>query len=145
MPTKLFIANDHAAVDLKKYLIKEFPEFDWQNMGTDTDASMDYPDSAIKLCKKITETPDSLGVLICGSGQGMAMTANKFSDIRAALCWTPEIAKLSREHNNANVLCLGARALEPLAAKNILSTFLETPFEGGRHERRLQKMQEANK
>lgn len=140
MPKKIFIANDHTAVSLKNFLLKEFQHYEWHNLGTDSDKSVDYPDYAIELGKKILLNPDSLGVLICGSGQGMTITANKFSHIRAALCWNTEVAQLAREHNNANVLCLGARLLSPNDAKEILKTFIDTPFVGGRHENRIKKI-----
>ncbi|MCB9027040.1 MAG: ribose 5-phosphate isomerase B [Bdellovibrionaceae bacterium] len=140
MPKKIFIANDHAAVSLKKFLIKEFPNYEWHNLGTDNENSVDYPDFAIELGKKMLDDKDSIGLLICGSGQGMAITANKFAYIRAALCWNTEVAKLAREHNNANVLCLGARLLSPNEAKEIFKTFINTAFAGGRHENRVQKI-----
>ena len=140
MPKKIYIANDHAAVSLKHFLMQEFPQYNWQDLGTDTEAAVDYPDFALELGNKMRIDSESVGVLICGSGQGMSITANKFSHIRAALCWNPEVARLAREHNNANVLCLGARLISPNEAKEIFKAFMETPYASGRHENRVQKI-----
>ena len=140
MAPKIFIANDHAAVSLKQLFIKDFPEIEWVDLGTSTEDSVDYPDFAKQLCVKMEEGPESLGLLICGSGQGMAITANKFAHIRAALCWNTEVAQLAREHNKANVLCLGSRLLSPESAKEIFKAFIETDFAGGRHQRRVDKI-----
>ena len=138
---KIFIASDHAGYILKQYLIKEFKELPWQDLGPSNEDSVDYPDYAKKLCNEVIANPEnSTGILICGSGQGMAMTANKLQAIRAALCWSDEVAKLSRAHNDANVLCIGSRLINPNLAKTILATFLETPFEGGRHADRVKKI-----
>lgn len=143
-PTKyktIFIACDHAALDLKLHLIGKFPFLPWKDLGTYTQESVDYPDYAQQVCMSMKEQlPDALGVLICGSGQGMNIKANRYPFIRAALCWNEEIAKLSREHNDANVLCLGARFIAPELAERILKTFIETEFEGGRHARRVDKL-----
>lgn len=137
---KLFIASDHAGVDLKAKLVSQNPEIEWIDLGPTEKDSVDYSDFADQVAQKVMTTPHSKGVLICGSGQGMSMRANKYPLIRAALCWTPEIAKLSREHNDANVLCLGARFTSSETALEILKTFLETPFAGGRHEKRVAKI-----
>jgi ribose 5-phosphate isomerase B len=136
---EILIASDHAGFTLKQELISKFPNIKWTDLGPATESSVDYPDFASKLCQQI-KTSGQLGVLICGSGQGMAMRANKYLHIRAALCWNTEIAKLSREHNNANVLCLGSRFVSTDEAKAILNEFLNTTFAGGRHEARVQKM-----
>lgn len=137
----LYIANDHAGYELKSSLINSLPQWNWKDLGTQSSESVDYPDYAQRLCLQLKNLPDdNFGVLICGSGQGMSMAANKFPHIRAALCWSTEIAELSRRHNNANVLCLGARFLNLETAQNILNTFLKTPFEGGRHLRRVEKI-----
>lgn len=137
---KWLIASDHAGVDLKNELIRRLPEVTWQDLGPSTKDSVDYPDFADKVGKTIDLNPASRGVLICGSGQGMAMRANKYRNVRAALCWNTEVAELSRAHNDANILCLGARFLDLDTAVQIFKTFLNTPFEGGRHARRVEKV-----
>ncbi len=140
---KIFIASDHAGFELKEQLKKMTANLPWQDLGPSDTTSVDYPDYANKVAEKLRSASDAVvGVLICGSGQGMAIRANKFSHIRAALCVTEEMAQLARAHNNANVLCLGARLTDVNIAQRILSTFLETPFEGGRHERRVAKLSE---
>jgi ribose 5-phosphate isomerase B len=151
---KLFIGCDHAGLDLKLKVMAAFPEVQWQDQGTFTGDSVDYPDYADKVCSELTKVEienhksqisDSLkgsamGVLICGSGQGMAIRANRYPQIRAALCWNEDIARLSREHNNANILCLSARFTAPDLAIKMLRTFITTSFEGGRHQRRVEKL-----
>jgi ribose 5-phosphate isomerase B len=147
----IFIACDHAGLPLKKILMEKFPNLPWVDMGTNTEASVDYPDYAEKLAHKLFEDHvdaetaqdifhTTMGVLICGSGQGMAIKANRYPHIRAALCWTPEIAELSRKHNNANVLCMGSRTTDHTLALQIFEKFLTTPFEGGRHGSRVAKL-----
>ncbi|MBT4762153.1 MAG: ribose 5-phosphate isomerase B [Bdellovibrionaceae bacterium] len=138
----VYIASDHGGFNLKSYLIKNNPSMKFQDLGPTNTDSVDYPDYAKQVCEKLKQDPQSLGILICGSGQGMAMSANKYAHIRAALCWNQELAELSKLHNDANILCMGERVIEKDLALNILSTFLETKFEGGRHERRVQKMKE---
>lgn len=140
MAPKVYIASDHAGIDLKSQLIASCPSIEWKDLGPNINASVDYPDFADKLCLQLREEPLALGVLICGSGQGMSMRANKFSHIRAALCWNEEIARLSKEHNDANVLCLGARFINVDLAKNIFNSFLNTQFAGGRHSERVRKL-----
>lgn len=135
---QMVIASDHAGFPLKQHFIK-MESIEWIDCGPDSDDSVDYPDFADTLCKKVIET-GLPGVLICGSGQGMAMRANKYQKIRAALCWTTEIAQLSRQHNNANVLCLGSRTIDENTAQEILKTFISTNFEGGRHQKRIDKL-----
>src|SRR5690606_19108618 len=100
----------------------------------------DYPDHVHPLAKAINEKEFDLGILICGSGNGVAMTANKYPQVRAALCWLPELAKLAREHNNANILCIPARFVSEEVAAEMTKLFLETPFEGGRHANRVNKI-----
>ncbi len=160
-PTSLFsgnllIASDHGGYPLKQLLINSLPELKWNDLGPQDSASVDYPDYADKLCKVLelqeksahSESGKSaggkssltFGVLICGSGQGMAIRANRFPFVRAALCWDRTVAELARSHNNANVLCLGARVIAPGLALQILETFLTTPFEGGRHQARVDKL-----
>ncbi|MGZ3747274.1 MAG: RpiB/LacA/LacB family sugar-phosphate isomerase [Pseudobdellovibrionaceae bacterium] len=152
MIKKIFIASDHAGYDLKQEFIKNNPHLPWEDLGPDSTQSVDYPDYAKKLCEKLVEKTGSLpateeafkaeacGVLICGSGQGMAIRANKFPQIRAALCWNEDVSRLSRQHNNANVLCLGARAVTNKEAQSILEAFLNSAFEGGRHSQRVAKL-----
>ncbi len=136
---KIFLASDHAGFPLKEK-IKAFLEsqtvFD---LGPSDDSRVDYPDFASKLAKKVLSEP-SIGILVCGSGQGMAMRANKFKGIRAALCWNKESTELSRLHNDANILCLGSRLLDHDLALELVNTFLNTKFEGGRHKARVDKI-----
>lgn len=131
-----FIAADHGGYELKE-LIKESIDVKWQDLGTYNEDSVDYPDLAKELTSRIDQ--GCVGILICGTGQGMAMTANKEPHIRAALCWSSATTKLAREHNNANVLCLGGRVIDHEKAVKYAKLFLTTEFEGGRHERRIDK------
>lgn len=140
---KLFIASDHAGLQLKTYLIQSNNDIDWQDLGPFDEASVDYPDFADVLAKKI-KVDGEMGVLICGSGQGMAMRANKFSHIRAALVWDLVSARLSRQHNNSNVLCLGGRLLPFGLAQDIFKVFINTEFEGGRHLARVNKISQPS-
>jgi len=138
MPT--FIASDHAGFDLKQFIISNLPDFNWKDGGCYDLSSVDYPDFAHPLAAYISEHPAEKGVLICGSGNGMQMAANKHPNVRAALCWNREIACLARSHNDANILALPARFISPLAAIEIINAFFETPFEGGRHAKRVEKI-----
>jgi ribose 5-phosphate isomerase B len=128
----IFIASDHAGFELKEYL-KSY--FDLSDLGTYDNTSCDYPVFAKKLCNQIKESDK--GILICGTGIGMSITANRFKNIRAALCFNEEMAILSRQHNDANVLVLGARIISAETARRCVEKFLSTDFEGGRHQRRL--------
>lgn len=147
MKTKVFIASDHAGFELKKNLLLELStnkfyvtqDFEFIDLGCNSIESVDYPDFADRLCEKIKSSTD-FGVLICGSGQGMVMRANKFSNIRAALVYSDDIAKLAREHNDANVLCLGSRFCNLSEASTWIRTFLTTAFLGGRHQQRVEKI-----
>lgn len=137
----IFIACDHAGLETKNHLIGKFPFLPWKDLGTMNADSVDYPDYATKLCEELKPNlGDSCGVLVCGSGQGMAICANRFPFIRAALCWSEEIAKLSRQHNDANVLCLNGRSIPAAINERIVTAFLETAFEGGRHQKRVDKL-----
>ncbi|MFZ4712527.1 MAG: ribose 5-phosphate isomerase B [Bacteriovoracaceae bacterium] len=138
---KIFIASDHAAFIQKAALIREIKK-DHQlvDLGTDSEASVHYPNFAEAVCKKVLEEKGSVGILLCGSGIGMSMAANRFKGIRAALCRSVEDAKLSREHNNANILCLGGRSTSAEDINAITRTWLSTPFEGGRHQIRTELM-----
>lgn len=142
---KILIASDHAGYNLKKYIIEHFYEMHFEDLGTYDTQSVDYPDYAEKLCEllpagSLDQNPEQLGILICGSGQGMAIKANKHSHIRAALCDSVTLAKLSREHNNANVLCMGERIIPYTLAIEIVETFLKTKFAEGRHTNRVKKL-----
>ena len=138
----ILLSNDHAGTELKKE-IKEFLEsngYNVNNFGEDLGESVDYPDFIHPLAKEISNKKEEKGIIICGSGNGVSMVANKYEGVRAALCWNKEIASLSRQHNNANVLSLPARFITTQEAIDIVKTFLETEFEGGRHERRVNKI-----
>ncbi len=140
--TKIFIASDHAGYKLKKSVISKFyKKKRIIDLGPKTINSVDYPDFAKKLTKKIASNKGSFGILICGSGMGMAMAANKRKNIRAALCYSLKNTKLSRLHNNANIITLGQRLINKNKAINLIKVFLSTKFEGGRHLRRIKKIQ----
>ena len=139
---KLYIASDHAGFTLKEFLKKKLSKkikFDDQGPHSD-EMSVNYPDFAHKLCKKVSKNSSNMGILICGSGMGMAMAANRHKKIRAALCYSVENTKLSRLHNNANVITLGARLINKNTAMKCINTFLKTKFEGGRHLKRVKKI-----
>jgi ribose 5-phosphate isomerase B len=134
---KIFIASDHAAFNEKQQLLDYLKgKYEVVDLGTNSADSTNYPDWAKKLVKNVKSEP-SVGILLCGSGIGVCMTANRFKDIRAALCRDEEDAKMSRLHNNANVLCLSGRRTPIELIKKISDTFLTTPFEGGRHQTRI--------
>jgi ribose 5-phosphate isomerase B len=142
---KILIASDHAGYNLKKYLMEHFYDLHFEDLGTYDTQSVDYPDFADKLsdllpAESLEKDPQNFGILICGSGQGMAIKANKHSHIRAALCYDLVTTRLSREHNNANVLCLGERILPFTLAKDMVETFLKTKFSEGRHTNRVKKL-----
>ncbi len=118
-------------------MIKQNPKYDWEDLGVHNTEKTDYPLSAQKLCRHIQNQEGVYGVLVCASGQGMNITANRFYGIRASLCWSKESAYLARAHNNAQVLCLGARLLPPKMSHQILKVFMETEFMGGRHLNRI--------
>ncbi len=134
------IACDHAGVDLKATIKQAVPSVNWLDLGTDSSESVDYPDYAGKLAAAIKDGRATQGVLICGSGVGISIAANRYPHIRCALVFNAEMAKLSREHNDANVLALGARFVTPDDAVACVETFLNTAFEGGRHQRRVDKI-----
>ena len=140
---KIVLANDHAGFDLKDALKMWLREDGYEvlDLGCYSAESVDYPDFAHKLAEEVAENDGKeLGLLICGSGNGVCITANKHQKIRAALAWLPEIAALARQHNNANVLCLPARFITEAQAKDIVNAYLSAQFEGGRHERRVEKI-----
>lgn len=142
MEKKIGIACDHAAFDLKEFLVGYLGSKGYEvvDFGTHSEESCDYPDFAHALGQAIDNGELVRGVALCGSGEGISMTLNKHQSVRAALCWIPEIAKLSRQHNNSNVLCMPARFITNDEALEMLNIWLETEFEGGRHQRRLDKM-----
>lgn len=157
---KIFVASDHAGVELKSQIVRDLqsknfiPGLNCEviDMGPQSTESVDYPDYADLVAKKIhglsliqnqdstLSMPTEIGILICGSGQGMCMRANKYPAIRAALCWSPETARLSRSHNDANVLCLAARLVSADVCSQIVQIFLTTAFLGGRHAGRVAKV-----
>ena len=137
---EILIASDHAGYKLKKILIQELQgEIKFDDLGPFSEGSVDYPDYARKLSKKIDLKKDLLGVLICGSGIGMSMVANRFKNVRAALCMNNKMSMLARQHNNANILVLGSRLISEQEAIKCLLVFLKTNYEGGRHQARLDK------
>ncbi len=137
---EILIASDHAGYKLKKILIQELQgEIKFDDLGPFSEDSVDYPDYARKLSKKIDLKKDLLGVLICGSGIGMSMVANRFKNVRAALCMNNKMSMLARQHNNANILVLGSRLISEQEAIKCLLVFLKTNYEGGRHQARLDK------
>ncbi len=138
----IYIASDHAGFELKNYLVQQLKDaFSVVNLGTESSDSVDYPDYAKSLSKSVLADQNSIGILMCGSGIGMSISANRFKGIRAALVWNEEVAKLSRQHNNSNVLVLPARFMTKEEALKIVQSWLQTEFEGGRHENRVQKIE----
>ena len=139
---KIFIASDHAGYELKKKIIEKFSKkLNLEDLGTNnSNKSVNYPDYAHKLCIKVKKNKFNIGILVCGSGIGMSMAANRHKKIRAALCYSIKHAKLSRLHNNANVITLGSRLTNKKLALNIVNIFLRTNFEGGRHKKRVSKI-----
>ena len=139
---KLAIGGDHAGFDYKQKIFHNLKQqgFEIEDFGTHNPDSVDYPDFAHPVASFVEANPDSLGILVCGSGNGVAMAANKHSGIRAAVCWNEELAKLARQHNNANILCIPARFVSPQMAASMISTFLSEQFEGGRHANRVHKI-----
>ncbi len=139
---KIGICNDHAGVEYKFKLAKMLSSrgIEVVNYGTDTEASVDYPDYAHRLASAVESGEVDLGIALCGTGNGMAITLNHHKAIRAGLAWSTEIGRLVKAHNNANVLVLPARFISYRMASAIVRTWLDTPFEGGRHERRIEKI-----
>ncbi|MDH7446308.1 ribose 5-phosphate isomerase B [Aquimarina sp. 2201CG14-23] len=139
---KIAIGNDHAGTEYKfeivKYLKSEGIEV--VNYGTDENSSVDYPDFVHPVAKDVDNNAVDFGILICGSGNGVSMTANKYKNVRAGLCWTKEITELTRQHNNANIISIPARFTSLPQAIEMVKTFLATEFEGGRHQNRVNKI-----
>ncbi|PZO86990.1 MAG: ribose 5-phosphate isomerase B [Micavibrio aeruginosavorus] len=142
MTIKLAIASDHAGFTLKDYLIKNFKAVpvEWVDLGTNSGASVDYPDYGKKIAEVVAGGEADLGVAICGSGIGISIACNRNPNVRAAMCTDSTMARLSRLHNNANIVCMGERLTGTEVALDILKAFLETEFEGGRHEARVNKL-----
>ena len=139
------IAADHAGYEMKELLERELRDlgYDVEDLGTHSTDSTDYPDYAHALASKVEHGEVQRGVLLCGTGLGMGYAANRHPGVRAAVVWNADVARLSREHNDANVLVLPARCIDDGTAREILRTFLNTPFEGGRHQRRVDKIETA--
>ena len=139
----ILIASDHAGFELKEKLERWLRDIGYtvSDLGPSSDESTDYPDYAHPLAQRVSDGEAHRGVLLCGTGLGMSYVANRYPHVRAAVAWSPEIAELARKHNDANVLALPARFLSEDQARQILKTWLDTPFEGGRHERRVEKIE----
>ncbi len=139
---KIFISSDHAGYKLKEtiksYLLKK--KLIFQDLGPNSDSKVDYPDYAHKVAKKVKSNKNHVGILICGSGMGMSITANRHRNIRAAQCFNLKSTKLSRLHNDANIITLGSRLLSKKNVLNYINVFLNTKFEGGRHSKRIKKI-----
>lgn len=136
------IGSDHAGFDLKEVIKKHFSEsVQWEDKGPDSSDRVDYPDFAHSVASAVAHNEVDLGILICGSGNGVCMTANKHEGVRAGLAWDSELASLAREHNNANIICLPARFISEEKAIEIVQAYLNSEFEGGRHETRVNKIE----
>jgi len=137
---KIAIGGDHAGFEYKEILKDFLKDYEVKDFGPSSSASVDYPDFAHPLASAVENGEFDYGILLCGSANGVAITANKHSGIRAGLCWENEVAALVRKHNNANILCIPARFVSEDLAKEITTTFLNTEFEGGRHQTRVDKI-----
>lgn len=136
------IGSDHAGYEMKE-IVKAYLTslgHSYTDHGTNSATSTDYPDYAHAVASAVEEESEGRGILLCGSANGVCMTANKHAGIRAALCWTPEIASLARQHNNANILCIPARFVSDDVARQMVAAFVTVPFEGGRHQLRVDKI-----
>ena len=136
------LGNDHAGVEVKKHIegFLKAKGVNTTNKGYDGEESVDYPDYVHKVAQDVEEKKADMGIIVCGSGNGAAMTANKHQGVRAAICWNKEIAALARQHNNANIISIPSRFLEKKEIEEIITAFLEAEFEGGRHEIRVKKI-----
>ena len=139
---KIAVGSDHAGFELKQIIIEHLSErnMNYEDFGTNCLDSVDYPDYAKKVAEEVNSKDLIMGILVCGSGQGMAMTANRFKNVRAAICHNPDVAKVTRQHNDANVLCLGSRFIDMSEAIKCVDVFLSTDFEGERHLKRINKI-----
>ncbi len=140
---KISITSDHAGVELKQELVEFMESMDYEvnDLGPFNTDSIDYPDYAQKMCKTVVDKESDLGIAICGTGVGMSIACNKVKGIRASLCSESYSARLTRQHNDSNVLCLGARVTGVELAKDIVNEYLKAEFEGGRHQRRIDKLE----
>ncbi len=147
MSKRIALAADHAGFEEKEKLKAALTDLgiEFEDMGTDSPESVDYPDYALKVGRAVANGEFDEGLLVCGSGTGMAIAANKVHGVRAAVAWRPDIARLAREHNNANVLSIPARFIGDDQAREIVKAWFAADFEGGRHERRVEKIVEAEK
>lgn len=134
------IGSDHAGFELKAFIQQAFPDVSFSDYGTSSPDSVDYPDFAHPVAESVEKGEVDFGILICGSANGVAMSANKHQSIRAAICWLPEIAQFAKQHNNANIICLPSRFIAQKEAVAIVKAFMESSFEGGRHSRRVDKI-----
>ena len=139
---KIAIGSDHAGFELKQIIVEHLSSMnlDFVDFGTNSLDSVDYPDFAKRVADEVSNKDLVMGILVCGSGQGMAMTANRYKDVRAAICHNSDVAKVTREHNDANILCLGSRFIEEAEALKCVDVFLSTDFEGERHLKRINKI-----
>ena len=139
---KIAIGNDHAGVEVKRNIEKHLSKKGYTviNKGYDGEESVDYPDFIHPVSHEVREKNAKIGIIICGSGNGAAMTANKHKGVRAAICWNEEIAELARQHNNANIISIPSRFLSEEKIIKIIDIFIKTGFEGGRHKRRIEKI-----
>ena len=139
---KIFISSDHAGFNLKEQIKKKFSKkYKFQDLGTyNSKVSVNYPEYAHKLCTKVSKNSKNIGILVCGSGMGMSMAANRHKKIRAAVCYSIKNTKLSRLHNNANIITLGSRLTKKNTAFKFIDLFINTKFEGGRHNKRVKKI-----
>ena len=139
---KIAVGSDHAGFELKQIIIEHLSErnMNYVDFGTNCLDSVDYPDYAKKVAEEVNSKDLIMGILVCGSGQGMAMTANRFKNVRAAICHNSDVAKVTRQHNDANVLCLGSRFIDISEAIKCVDIFLSTDFEGERHLKRINKI-----
>ena len=144
MNLEIVIACDHAGFEMKEFIIKNFcsinQDIKFIDCGTNSCDSVDYPDYAYSVVEKMKEDPKRIGILICATGIGMSIAANRFNFIRASFCENTDIVKLARMHNDINVLCIGARIISPIYAMQLIEIFLETKFLHGRHEKRVEKL-----
>ena len=140
MKLKIGIAADHGGYRYKQAIIDKFPQIEWLDLGTENTESVDYPDFAHEMAQRIRGGEIETGILVCGTGIGISIAANRHPEIRAAVCTNATMARLTRAHNNANVLALGERIIGLETAFDIVETFLSSEFEGGRHERRVNKI-----
>lgn len=139
---KIVVGADHAGFELKTHLVEHLKEngYDVLDVGTDSEESVDYPDYAVKVAEAVVSGRAGRGLLVCGSGLGVAIAANKIAGVRAVTANTVELARLSKQHNDANVLAVGSRIVEPSVAEEILDSWLDMEYEGGRHQRRVDKI-----